>query len=42
MAAALPYQFEQTSTRVLIVFVGLEMLDELVDTNGQQGHLHFG
>ena len=42
MAATLAHKLQQTSAGMLIMFVGLQVLDQLIDAFGQQGHLHFG
>jgi hypothetical protein len=41
MATALPNQLEQATTRVFVVFMHLEMLDQLIDPSGQKRNLHF-
>ncbi len=42
VAAALPNQLKKTPTRSFIVFMKLEMFDELVDAVGKKSYLHFG
>src|SRR5689334_314415 len=40
--AALAHHLEQSTTRVVVLDVGLEMLGEVIDALGQDRHLHFG
>jgi len=42
MSSALSHQLQQSTPRVLICLVDLEMLDQLVDTGGQQRDLDLG
>jgi hypothetical protein len=41
MSPALTNHLEQAASRVLVVFVKLEMLCQLIDAGGQQRDLHF-
>jgi len=40
MPTALPNQFEQTTSRVLVVLMQLKVFDELIDAGGQQRNLY--
>jgi hypothetical protein len=42
MASTLTHQFQQSSAGMLIMFVGFQVFDKLIDSLGQQCHLHFG
>jgi len=38
-AAAPPHEFEQAASRMMILFVGLEVLSEITDTGTQESNL---
>jgi uncharacterized membrane protein (DUF373 family) len=42
MAAALADKFQKAATGMLVMFVGFEMFDKLIDALSQQSHLHLG